>query len=172
MTTRHTAEPLSTVHIRTGKYAGGIGIRPEAGPAFAILPSGRQDIQEANAARIVACVNACAGMADPEREIAQLRAEVDRLRAWNERMRLIDIADAITDRIGRHGPMLHNAQFWHWDRAFWYAMRAKARLYYAATPMDIPRIDEQIRVATAMIAGHNLRATAEAQAVAAEGYGA
>jgi len=31
-----------------------------------------------NAFRIVACVNACTGMADPEKEIAALRAEVER----------------------------------------------------------------------------------------------
>lgn len=33
----------------------------------------------ANATRIVACVNACAGMADPTAEIAQLRADRKRL---------------------------------------------------------------------------------------------
>lgn len=36
----------------------------------ALLPT------EANAARIVACVNACAGMSDPEAEIARLRRAV------------------------------------------------------------------------------------------------
>lgn len=42
---------------------------------------GPQDyIDQANAARIVACVNACEGMADPADEIAKLRAEVDRLK--------------------------------------------------------------------------------------------
>ncbi len=30
-------------------------------------------VQKANAARIVACVNACAGMADPVEEVAQLK---------------------------------------------------------------------------------------------------
>lgn len=33
-----------------------------------------QEICDANAARIVACVNACAGMEDPAAEIARLRA--------------------------------------------------------------------------------------------------
>ena len=33
------------------------------------------EFTEANARRIVACVNACAGMDDPEKEIAALRAE-------------------------------------------------------------------------------------------------
>lgn len=32
---------------------------------------------EANAARIVACVNACGGMEDPAREIAELRQAVE-----------------------------------------------------------------------------------------------
>lgn len=35
---------------------------------------------EANAERIVACVNACAGMIDPAKEIAELRAEIARLK--------------------------------------------------------------------------------------------
>ena len=35
---------------------------------------------EANAARIVACVNACKGMEDPAKEIAQLREELARLK--------------------------------------------------------------------------------------------
>lgn len=34
----------------------------------------------ANGERIVACVNACKGMDDPEKEIAALRAEINRLR--------------------------------------------------------------------------------------------
>lgn len=39
------------------------------------------DVAEDRACRIVACVNACAGMADPAAEIAALRAEVERLKA-------------------------------------------------------------------------------------------
>ena len=39
---------------------------------------------EANAARIVACVNACAGMVDPSEEIARLRAAVAASRALHE----------------------------------------------------------------------------------------
>ena len=40
--------------------------------------------EHANAARIVACVNACAGMTDPAAELASLRAEVERLRKENQ----------------------------------------------------------------------------------------
>ena len=39
-----------------------------------------ESISDANADRIVACVNACAGMEDPAAEIAALRAEVERLK--------------------------------------------------------------------------------------------
>ena len=35
---------------------------------------------EANAARIVDCVNACAGMDDPAKEIAEMKAELNRLK--------------------------------------------------------------------------------------------
>lgn len=41
---------------------------------------GAGELAEANARRIVACVNACAGMADPEAEIAKLKAEMEELR--------------------------------------------------------------------------------------------
>ena len=48
----------------------------------------------ANARRIVACVNACAGMADPEAEIARIRAEAlkeaaDRAVTWYRQGQLI-----------------------------------------------------------------------------------
>lgn len=44
---------------------------------------GRDVVDEdlANAARIVACVNACAGMADPASEISALKAQRDELLA-------------------------------------------------------------------------------------------
>ncbi len=43
-----------------------------------IIPSGvyGEGNEKADARRIIACVNACAGMKDPEKEIAALRAEV------------------------------------------------------------------------------------------------
>lgn len=40
-----------------------------------------EQINEDEGRRIVACVNACAGMDDPAAEIAALRAEVERLKA-------------------------------------------------------------------------------------------
>lgn len=43
-----------------------------------------QDNMSANAARIVECVNACEGMADPAAEIAALRLTVERLLAVAE----------------------------------------------------------------------------------------
>lgn len=51
----HTQTPWERVAIRTGKWAGSIGIRPTCGgPAFAYFPPGRQDIQEANARLLLA----------------------------------------------------------------------------------------------------------------------
>lgn len=44
----------------------------------------------ADAARIVECVNACAGMADPAAEIARLRARNERMRKALERVMDID----------------------------------------------------------------------------------
>jgi hypothetical protein len=47
--------------------------------AVCSLPLG---IGENNAARIVACVNACAGMEDPAKEIATLRARIAELERY------------------------------------------------------------------------------------------
>ena len=44
----------------------------------------RDELDDANAARIVACVNACAGMEDPAAEIARLREFV---RLYKEEVR-------------------------------------------------------------------------------------
>ena len=43
--------------------------------AVCIIRTNNADEAEANAARIIACVNACAGMDDPAAEIERLRAE-------------------------------------------------------------------------------------------------
>ena len=47
-----------------------------------------RDIEErrANARRIVTCINACAGMADPAAEIAELKRQRDELLALAERL--------------------------------------------------------------------------------------
>jgi hypothetical protein len=53
---------------------------------------------EANAARIVACVNACAGMDDPAAEIERLRAEREEIMfCLKELMSIVDIHGSATD---------------------------------------------------------------------------
>lgn len=54
------------------------------------------DEQQANTARAVACVNACAGMADPAAEIERLRAEVAQWKANHDNQ--VHIKQAILDR--------------------------------------------------------------------------
>jgi hypothetical protein len=55
--------------------------------------------QEANAARIVACVNACESMPDPAAEIAKLRADNERLKE------VLELSIATIERISvNHGP--------------------------------------------------------------------
>ena len=72
---KHTSEPWSLLSQRQDIIKGKDGshilecIGHEANPRT-----------QANADRIVACVNACAGMEDPAYEIAKLREEVKRLR--------------------------------------------------------------------------------------------
>ena len=51
---------------------------------YEVLPASPSAEDAANAARIVACVNACAGMVDPAKEIAELRSEVE----WARRVAL------------------------------------------------------------------------------------
>ena len=66
---RHTPEPWAQCQDLTGKICryGAWHIQGSGeGVAFEIS-------RPANAARIVACVNACAGMADPAQELAALR---------------------------------------------------------------------------------------------------
>ena len=43
--------------------------------------TGKSDESMANSSRIIACVNACAGMADPDAEIAELKRQRDELLA-------------------------------------------------------------------------------------------
>lgn len=78
-----------------------------------------------DARRIVACVNACAGMADPENEILSLRAEIDRaysmLEAHNvPRERAKSIANGIDVLTTRYGKA---ETCWNMERS---ALRAAA----------------------------------------------
>lgn len=47
-----------------------------------ILNRDLRQIYDSSHERIVACVNACAGMSDPSAELAKLRAGVERMRSW------------------------------------------------------------------------------------------
>lgn len=78
----HTPEPWSVFNPESANP----GIDGKGDPRYAtvVIYGDKEDrcgIQGkyplANARRIVACVNACAGMADPSAEIARLRAEVE-----------------------------------------------------------------------------------------------
>jgi len=83
--TKHTAEPWIVCEKLSGsENHQGFTIRSRGGWAIAVVnPLDQHGTGgKANADRIVACVNACRGMADPEAEIAALRADVERLRQW------------------------------------------------------------------------------------------
>jgi hypothetical protein len=78
--TKHTPEPW----IVSDRYTG------RGGPLFTTTIAGKSGKaqrsenfkeQEANVARAVACVNACTGMTDPEKEVAELRKQRDELLA-------------------------------------------------------------------------------------------
>ena len=92
-TDRATHAPASPAHTATPWAF----VSPHPGQ-FAIIPENRQkhvtthtlayirDFQSndrANAARIVACVNACAGMTDPAAQIKALRDALEATRAKN-----------------------------------------------------------------------------------------
>ena len=81
---KHTPEPWKVGPTNPGRIYRDSGSlskigNPIARANVAIWPEGQED---ANAARIVACVNACAGMADPEEEIAALREVAEAARAF------------------------------------------------------------------------------------------
>lgn len=65
---KHTPGRCACSGIRTsGKYTGCLGVHPASerggeGPDFILLPPGREDVQRANARRIVAVWNACEGI--------------------------------------------------------------------------------------------------------------
>jgi hypothetical protein len=57
-----------------------------------INSTGSFSLDEANASRIVACVNACAGMEDPAAEIERLKAQRDELLA------ALELAELVMDK--------------------------------------------------------------------------
>lgn len=67
----HTPEPWT----HKGGFVFEASAIPPHGPKYGLIGvAAVQYNEDANAARIVACVNACAGMADPAAELAALRA--------------------------------------------------------------------------------------------------
>ena len=75
---KHTPEPLELSLIKSnGKEF--ISIENENSVIAAINFWDNEPEQEANADRIVACVNACAGMKDPQSEITKLKSDNARM---------------------------------------------------------------------------------------------
>jgi len=68
--TKHTPEPWTIVRSR-GYLYDGIGKNNDC----AVF----EEARESDALRIVQCVNACAGMSDPEKEITELRQRIKEL---------------------------------------------------------------------------------------------
>lgn len=86
--TKHTAEPWATAYRERGGGSQAQEIFDSDGLTIATLSwyAVRKDEKTVttnraeNARRIVACVNACTGMADPEKEILALRAAAEKAR--------------------------------------------------------------------------------------------
>lgn len=74
---KHTKEPWVAKDTGVVAISGGANVICEA-PIHYLESHQRWS---ANSARIVACVNACAGMPDPAAEFARLRDEVAKLKA-------------------------------------------------------------------------------------------
>jgi hypothetical protein len=71
-----SGEPVDYLHIGVGCFVDIALVR-----AGGILAGGSPEEGRANAARIITCVNACAGMSDPAKEIRAMREEIAQLRA-------------------------------------------------------------------------------------------
>lgn len=76
----HTPEPWFAVNVGSErepmwsvKAARIAGKPPKHGVALCATGDSPQEMETANAARIVQCINACAGMDDPAAEIARMR---------------------------------------------------------------------------------------------------
>lgn len=102
-TPQHTQEPWQVIREVTGEgsdYPHPLGLKPEAmlfvglpGLTVAVIPPGLPN-EEANAERIVSCVNACSGTADPLATINAMREalesslacleNLDRVLHWNK----------------------------------------------------------------------------------------
>lgn len=91
-TTKHTAEPWEIYPAPLGVY----GIRSDVG-GYILHINPRETgwgEDEANAARIVACVNACAGMEDPAAAIASAKRALERaIRCASPEWDVHEIAD-------------------------------------------------------------------------------
>jgi hypothetical protein len=78
MTTRHTPEPWHVEYYRHGTsilgedYSNGSGLGSRA-VAAVVHDNRANDSAAANAARVVACVNACAGIEDPAKAFSLAR---------------------------------------------------------------------------------------------------
>jgi len=75
MNTTHTPEPWRVYAWLNDSTFAVEYIQPSRVSAFICQMNGSNDKSKANASRIVACVNACAGMEDPADEIDRLKAE-------------------------------------------------------------------------------------------------
>jgi hypothetical protein len=76
--TKHTAEPFAALPWTHHLIGQDIRILADDGERVA------GKMAEANAARIVACVNACAGIEDPAATLAKVRADLRRYSAHLE----------------------------------------------------------------------------------------
>lgn len=80
--TTHTPEPWVMDYNRFGTpIVTGCNLKGAKEDLICILSCRILARAEVNAARIVACVNACEGMVDPAAEIAELKAQRDELLA-------------------------------------------------------------------------------------------
>lgn len=107
---KHTPEPWAVllhapnvVFVMAGGYAKGTAPASAATPAVACCDRychGTADEVQANAARIVACVNACAGL-----DVSKVKALLDAVRAWAQKsdgdnmMRSMAAEQALVDSI-------------------------------------------------------------------------
>lgn len=90
--TKHTPEPWEVEADGDGFAITGQGGMPFVGRIDSGDFGERQNM--ANAARIVACVNACVGLPRPETSIGVMRAEIARLRKIEQAAReALDAAD-------------------------------------------------------------------------------
>lgn len=151
---KHTPEPWRVRQPTLGKIGGIEVVNPDGLIAQMQFHPARQNEALADAERIVACVNACAGMDDPVAEIEGLRSESSaRLAVAQQAGDELIAAEAQRDELLaalRDFKKIAATAYIHWGRG----EDTEAGKHLLALAGGIPKYDARIDAIHAILAKH------------------